>query len=110
MEVIAAGAAFALNNWSPQKVLAKVGLASLIASKINYTADLGPILSTEASLVLPSDANFADLTSRWREWHGPDIAAVVQVSTEGDVQETVRLHFETDYDNFAKHPAGTIRE
>lgn len=91
MEVIAAGAAYALNNWSPQKALAKLGLASLLAGNLNFTADLGPKLSSEASILQPGDANFANLASRWREWHAPSIAAVVQAATEDDVQQTVRL-------------------
>ncbi|KAI0854095.1 hypothetical protein F5Y00DRAFT_222271 [Daldinia vernicosa] len=66
-------------------------MASLISKSINLQADLGPRLSPSASIALPDDANFANLTSRWREWHAPTIAAVVQVATEGDVQQAVRF-------------------
>ena len=52
-------------------------------------SDLGPRLSEAAAIVVPGDATFADLTSRWREWHAPEIDAIVQVVTEKDVQETV---------------------
>ncbi|KAI1777235.1 hypothetical protein F4818DRAFT_341465 [Hypoxylon cercidicola] len=90
MEVLAAGVAYTINNFSPQKVLTKLGLASLIASNVNLLGDLGPKLSPEASILLPGDAEFANLTSRWREWHAPNIAAVVEVATEADVQQTVR--------------------
>ncbi|RYP92061.1 hypothetical protein DL770_001839 [Monosporascus sp. CRB-9-2] len=90
MEVIAAGAAYALNSLSPRKVLAKLGLASLVAINLDISGELGPRLSSGASLVLPGDATFANLTSRWREWQAPEIAAVVQAAVEGDVQEAVR--------------------
>ncbi|KAK6845412.1 hypothetical protein PG995_015522 [Apiospora arundinis] len=52
--------------------------------------ELGPKLSEGAQVVLPADASFTNLTSRWREWHSPEVAAVVKASTEGDVQEAVR--------------------
>ncbi|RYP52809.1 hypothetical protein DL768_002058 [Monosporascus sp. mg162] len=90
MEIIAAGAGYALNSLSPQKILANLGLASLVAKTLDISGELGPRLSSGASLVLPGDATFANLTSRWREWHAPEIAAVVQAAVEGDVQVAVR--------------------
>ncbi|KAI1382420.1 hypothetical protein F4677DRAFT_401876 [Hypoxylon crocopeplum] len=96
MEIIVAGAAYALNYISPQMVLTKFGLASLIASNVSFLGDLGPKLSPGAAVVLPGDPNFSNLTSRWREWHAPNIAAVVQAVTEGDVQQTVRYANEHD--------------
>ncbi|KAI1498756.1 hypothetical protein F5X99DRAFT_411811 [Biscogniauxia marginata] len=57
-----------------------------MADNINIVADLGPLLSPQASIVLPGEATFASLTSRWREYHAPNISAVVQVTTEADVR------------------------
>ena len=54
-------------------------------------ADLGPKLSDAASVVVPGDPTFAGLSSRWREWHGPKVAAVVNAATEGDIQHAVGL-------------------
>ncbi|KAI1418448.1 hypothetical protein F5Y13DRAFT_149192 [Hypoxylon sp. FL1857] len=61
-----------------------------MTDNINIVADLGPLLSPQASIVLPGDAAFANITSRWREYQAPDISAVVQVAAEADVQQTVR--------------------
>jgi hypothetical protein len=92
MEVIVAGVAYALSNTLPSNVLVKLGLASLLVSNPNFLAGLKPQLSPGASLVLPGDASFVNLTTHWREWHAPTIAAVVEVATEGDVQQAVRTH------------------
>ncbi|KAI5926546.1 hypothetical protein F4810DRAFT_707635 [Camillea tinctor] len=62
----------------------------------NIAADLGPLLSPQASIVLPGDATFSNLVSRWREYEASTISAVVQVSTEADVQQTVRYSLEHD--------------
>ncbi|KAI0384963.1 hypothetical protein F5Y04DRAFT_202214 [Hypomontagnella monticulosa] len=96
MEVIAAGIAYAVNRIQPQKLLVRLGLASLIAGDVNFLGELGPTLSPEASIILPNDTSFSSLTDRWREYHAPDIAAVVQVATEGDVQEAVGFANEHD--------------
>ncbi|KAJ4251472.1 hypothetical protein NW762_011457 [Fusarium torreyae] len=89
MEFIAAGAAWALNKTSsPQKLLSRLGLASLVAQ--NTWPELSAKLSPQASIVLPGDASFGGLVSRWREWHAPQACAVVTAFTESDVQETIR--------------------
>ncbi|KAI1459380.1 hypothetical protein F4805DRAFT_473318 [Annulohypoxylon moriforme] len=67
-----------------------------MADNINIAADLGPLLSPQASIVLPGEATFANLTSRWREYRAPNISAVVQAATEADVQKTVRYSVERD--------------
>lgn len=53
------------------------------------STELGPKLSDDALVVLPGDAAFTNLTSRWREWHSPEVVAVVKATIEGDVQEAV---------------------
>ncbi|CAJ2512976.1 Uu.00g010950.m01.CDS01 [Anthostomella pinea] len=67
-----------------------------MAGDTTIQADLGPLLSPEASIVLPCDGEFANLTSRWREWHAPNISVVVQVATADDVQQVVRYAKEND--------------
>ncbi|KAK6064225.1 6-hydroxy-D-nicotine oxidase 1 [Seiridium cupressi] len=86
MEVITAGIAYVINNASARRLLVKLGLASLITITPDFPAELGPRLSPGASIILPGDANFANITTRWREWHGPSIAAVVAVATEDDIR------------------------
>ncbi|KAM0342572.1 hypothetical protein ACHAPU_009425 [Fusarium lateritium] len=88
MEFIAAGAAWALNRTSPQKLLSRLGLASLVAQ--NTWPELSSKLSSQASIVLPDDPSFGGLVSRWRDWHAPQVGAVVTAFTESDVQETIR--------------------
>ncbi|CAG8958962.1 hypothetical protein HYFRA_00012959 [Hymenoscyphus fraxineus] len=56
----------------------------------NILADLGSRLSPGASIVLPNNTEFANLTSRWREYDAPSINVVVKVANESDVQHTVR--------------------
>lgn len=63
-----------------------------MANNISALTELRPLLSPDATVVLRDDSNFASLTSRWREWHAPEIAAVVEVVTEKDVQEVVSVH------------------
>ncbi|KAH8898315.1 FAD-binding domain-containing protein [Thozetella sp. PMI_491] len=88
MEVVAAGLSWALHSVSLQKVLRYIGLASLV--KGPPWSELSSRLSSEASIVLAGDPTFANLTSRWREWHSPESRAVVRAFTEQDVQETIR--------------------
>ncbi|KAH7245213.1 hypothetical protein BKA59DRAFT_475500 [Fusarium tricinctum] len=88
MEFIAAGAAWALNRTSPQKLLSRLGFASLVTQ--STWPELSPKLSPQASIVLPEDPSFGDLISRWRDWHAPKVGAVVTAFTESDVQETIR--------------------
>lgn len=92
MEFIAAGLAWGLDKvTSPQKILTRLGLASLLAPSPVLWSELSSKLSPQASIVLPGDASFGGNISRWREWHAPDVGAVVNAFTESDVQETVSL-------------------
>lgn len=56
---------------------------------LQIAADLKPRLSPGAGVVLAGDEEFAGLVGRWREYHAPTVAAVVQVTTESDIQQTV---------------------
>jgi hypothetical protein len=49
---------------------------------------LGPLLSPNASIYLPGSEGFANGTVRWSALDNPDIAAVVKVAVEEDVQQT----------------------
>lgn len=90
MEFIAAGIAWGLNKVPPpQKVLTRLGLASLLAPSPVIWSELSSKLSPQASIVLPGESSFNSHIIRWREWHSPDVGVVVNVFTEGDVQETV---------------------
>lgn len=55
-------------------------------------AELRPLLSPAASIVLPTEDEklFSDLTRRYMQVFQPDIAAVVRVGTESDVPLIVR--------------------
>jgi hypothetical protein len=90
MEFIAAGTAWALKRVpSPQKIINGLGLASLV--KPQAWPDLSSKLSQNASIVFPHDPDFSGLVSRWRDWHAPQVGAVVTAFTESDVQEAVRI-------------------
>ena len=90
MEVLAAGVAWAVNAPSVQKILSRAGLAFLVANTTIPWENLTSRLSPEASVVFPGEPAFSDSTSRWREWHAPNVSVVVKVNSEKDVQETVR--------------------
>ncbi|KAI0556212.1 FAD-binding domain-containing protein [Xylaria curta] len=57
---------------------------------LSIAQELKARLSPTADVVGPGSERFASLTSRWREYHAPTVAAVVQVATEGDIQQSVR--------------------
>ncbi|KAF4342186.1 6-hydroxy-D-nicotine oxidase [Fusarium beomiforme] len=81
MEFIAAGASWALGKTpSPQKILSRLGLASLVAQ--DSWPELSAKLSPQASIVLPDDSSFGGLVSRWRDWHGPQPGAVVRYAND----------------------------
>ncbi|KAI1320500.1 FAD-binding domain-containing protein [Xylariaceae sp. FL0255] len=66
-------------------------------SKVNnMNAALGPLLSPDASVILPDDPDFAGLVSRWREYEAPRVSVIVKVATEADVQETVKYAAQHD--------------
>ena len=48
-------------------------------------------LSDRARLLLPGSKAFADASLRWSSANAPHYSLVVQVATEADVQQTVRL-------------------
>jgi hypothetical protein len=62
-----------------------------MANDTGALTGLRPLLSPHAIVALRGDDDFANLTSRWREWHAPNIAAVVEVATEEDVQQVVSV-------------------
>lgn len=63
-----------------------------MSDSVEILADLAPLLSPGASIVLPGDPEFAGLIARWREYEAPNIIVVVQVAVESDVQQTVSMH------------------
>jgi hypothetical protein len=84
-------------EWAIRYLLV-VGCARLVSSAWNVRDDdtgivkaLGSRLSEGAQVLLEGEDGFAEKTERWQSWKSPDVAAVVDVRTEGDVQETVRV-------------------
>ena len=63
-----------------------------MSDNLGILADLGPLLSPKASIVLPSHPEFPSLVARWREYEAPDITVVVQIAVESDVQQTVSVY------------------
>jgi hypothetical protein len=60
---------------------------------LNISAELGHRLSPNAAIYLPTDPGWANVTRRWNNFSPPTYAALVEVQTEKDIQETVRqLH------------------
>lgn len=74
---------------------AALGGLSILFRLLSHTDNLlvtglSPLLSPAASIVLPSEPLFANLTRRCVDVFTPDIAAVVRVGTEADVPLIVR--------------------
>ncbi|KAJ8121968.1 hypothetical protein ONZ43_g1715 [Nemania bipapillata] len=88
--------AFSLFNLSSLDSAIITGSQMVMADNTSALIGLRPLLSPEATVALRGDDNFASLASRWREWHAPDLAAVVEVATEEDVQQVVRFAREFD--------------
>jgi hypothetical protein len=61
----------------------------LPSSNININAVLGPQLSSNAAIILPGQDSWANASSRWQGYAIPTYQAVVEVSTEKDIQQTV---------------------
>lgn len=55
-----------------------------------FVDELGPQLSSEASITLVGSDQFEELTVRWTAWEAPSFRASVQVYTEDDVSNTVK--------------------
>lgn len=64
-----------------------------VASAYNITAELGPLLSSKATIVFPGTSEFLVATDRDNEQAPPVFAVVVEVATENDVQQTVHICF-----------------
>ncbi|KAI0915159.1 FAD-binding domain-containing protein [Ustulina deusta] len=69
---------------------------------LQIAAELRSRLSPSADIFGPSDEEFPGLVSRWREYHAPTVAAVVQVVTESDIQEAVRYANENNMAFFGR--------
>lgn len=68
--------------------------ASLIRRTDPIAAELSPLLSSGASIILPSDASlFQNLTARYSEYFAPGITAVVKVAKEADIPIVVCFTF-----------------
>lgn len=71
-------------------------------SGVNVTAfvdELGPQLSSQASITLIGSEEFDELTARWTAWEAPSFRASVQVYTEEDVSNTVISTPRTRYEH-----------
>ena len=55
-------------------------------------SELGPLLSSDAVIVDAEGGNLTEATQRWQEFASPSFFAVVQVATESDIIQTVRLY------------------
>jgi hypothetical protein len=58
---------------------------------VDIKAELGWALSEEAEIILSTDASYASETVRWSKRSAPSFQAVVQVTSEKDVQAIVSL-------------------
>ena len=61
----------------------------IFSKQPDIVAQLGPRLSTNASIFLPGSEDFKKATTRWQRYREPEIDVVVEVADERDVQQTV---------------------
>lgn len=73
---------------APLRVSSK-RISGLDSNITTFVDELGPQLSSEASITLTDSEEFDELTARWTAWEAPNFKATVQVYTEEDVSNTV---------------------
>ena len=56
-------------------------------------AELGPKLSPEASIHLPTDQGYSTISQRWQSRAAPQYQAYVEPANEADVQAIVSQYF-----------------
>lgn len=61
------------------------GYTNIAIRGVDVLNDLGPQLSPQASIVLPTDAEFDNLTARYSEFDRPTFVAVANPGVEADV-------------------------
>jgi hypothetical protein len=59
-------------------------------SDLDIRAELGPLLSPNASIHVRGEKGFEDGYYFWQAWRNPHLDAAVKVATEGDVEETIK--------------------
>ncbi|KAK4954383.1 hypothetical protein LTR10_007814 [Elasticomyces elasticus] len=57
----------------------------------NIAAQLGPLLSSSASVFTLGSSGFEEATARWQPWQSPSIDLVVKVATEADIEHAIRV-------------------
>jgi len=62
-----------------------------INSDSSLCRELGPLLSANASILVPESPDFTNYSTRWQTYRSPQIDAIVVAATEQDVQHTVCL-------------------
>ncbi|KAF2668117.1 FAD-binding domain-containing protein [Microthyrium microscopicum] len=92
MEALPILVGWAINNLSPYRIINVLGLAPILYNFHPTVRELGPRLSQNASIVLSSAPEFANITSRWQaHWAAPETTISVKVATESDIQETIKF-------------------
>ncbi|KAL9577457.1 MAG: hypothetical protein Q9212_006351 [Teloschistes hypoglaucus] len=64
---------------------------ALAPSQVDTQRQLGPLLSSGATIYFPSNPLFANATSRWSAFAEPNIAVVVEPASANDVAMTVQF-------------------
>lgn len=80
------------NNLSPHTAS---GFLHSLCNRGGIATDLGPHLSSGASIWFPGSPNFSTATTRWSTLGAPNVSVVVEVATEDDVAATVRMNHST---------------
>lgn len=94
MEPLAVAARQAANQLNAWRILKTFILASLVLTFDQAHQVRASNLSPNASIILPGDPSFDNATERWQNDYAetlPQIGVVVNVKTEEDVQEAVRV-------------------
>lgn len=57
--------------------------------KRDVATTLGPKLSANATIILPSDPDWSNVTARWTQYLAPSFSVVVEPATEADIVAAV---------------------
>ncbi|KAF2197576.1 FAD-binding domain-containing protein [Delitschia confertaspora ATCC 74209] len=61
----------------------------IVSNDSSISRILGPRLTSNARIILPGDVDFSSSSERWQEYAKPTFKAIVEVTTESDISETI---------------------
>jgi hypothetical protein len=94
-----------LKMWDSYLIFHFIAVIAACATNASVADSIHKLkLSPNAQILVGGTEGYANLTKRWQYWNAPDVDAIVQVATSGDVAETVSCKLR----HLSKSPHETI--